>query len=117
LIQFKNLLIERKFSDDLEELIKNLDIISVLGKGVNKISTNIASQPYESFGDIEVKKIEKLKEILTGFEKTIKETNAILSKEGIDDKEENSGREGSEETNGRGNPKFTNPGQELPTNI
>ena len=121
MITFKNLITERKFSDDLDELLKNLDIIAVLGKGISKLSTDINSQPYEIIGDIEVKKIEKIKEILKGFEKTINDTNKILNKDGSNGKEGNSEDSsegtGTEETDRGRDIKFTNPGQKLPANI
>ena len=116
MIKFKKLIIERKFDDDLDELTKNLNIIAVLGKGIGKIVADINLQTYENLDSIEVERIEKVKEILRGLEKTIQDSNKLINKEGNNDQERREDTREEEIDTGR-DFNFTSPERKLPANI
>lgn len=117
MIKFKGLIREATYSDDLNELIKNLQNLGVLGRALEKISAKINLQDYEEFGDIEIKVIEKIKEITNAIEKTIQENNKLIKlKEGENDGEE-IGEKRKEDIDGTGDIEFKSPERKLPDNF
>jgi hypothetical protein len=120
MLKFKRILTERQFSDDLDELIKNLDIISVLGSGLGKISADVKLNNYRDINDLEIGKVDKIIEILTALTTTIPKTEKILNTEGNNEQENSkrdNGDNSEEEIDGSRDFEFTGPRKKLPTNF